>query len=176
MMKIEVIGNLGADAEVRDSQGQKFVTFRVASTVSYRRENGQKTERTDWIDCTISNAEHPVVPFLKEGQKVFVRGNLSLRVYSSPKDRCMKAGAQCSVSEVELVSSKPSEIPRQLMDPETAEVFEVTPFYFVMAESARKAKDGDRVLVDKRMSQFAVGVNGVVRKIEEPKDDTGNIG
>jgi single-stranded DNA-binding protein len=30
MLKVELIGNIGADAEVKDYQGNKFVTFRVA--------------------------------------------------------------------------------------------------------------------------------------------------
>ena len=32
MLKIEVIGNLGAAAEVKSNNGENFVTFRVAST------------------------------------------------------------------------------------------------------------------------------------------------
>ena len=32
MFKVEVIGNLGADAQVKDANGTKFITFRVAHT------------------------------------------------------------------------------------------------------------------------------------------------
>ena len=91
MLKVEVIGNLGADAEVKDYQGNKFVTFRVAHSSKFKNADGQQTESTTWVDVTMNDTESKVIPFLKAGVKVFVRGNASLRVYSSPKDRMMKA-------------------------------------------------------------------------------------
>lgn len=105
MFKIEVIGNLGADAEVKESNGTKFVTMRIAHTDAYKDEGGNKHEKTLWIDATMNDAESKLLPYLKQGVKVFVRGNASLRVYSSPKDRCMKAGVTVSVREIELVGA-----------------------------------------------------------------------
>ena len=32
MLKVEIIGNLGADAEIKEANGSKFVTMRVAHT------------------------------------------------------------------------------------------------------------------------------------------------
>ena len=102
MLKVEVIGNLGADAEVKDFQGNKFVAFRVAHTSRFKNADGQQTESTTWVDVTMNDTESKVIPFLKAGVKVFVRGNAGLRVYSSPKDRMMKAGLQVSAWEIEL--------------------------------------------------------------------------
>lgn len=116
MFKANVIGNLGADAQVKESNGSKFVTFRVAHTESYTDQSGQKHESTTWIDCIMSNAESKVIPYLKKGVKVYVSGNCSLRVFSSAKYRQMMAGAQVNVQSVELLGGSTDDVPRQLID------------------------------------------------------------
>lgn len=116
MFKANVIGNLGADAQVKESNGSKFVTFRVAHTESYTDQSGQKHESTTWIDCIMSNAESKVIPYLKKGTKVYVSGNCSLRVFSSAKYRQMMAGAQINVQSVELLGGSTDDVPRQLID------------------------------------------------------------
>lgn len=73
MFKVEVIGNLGADAEVKDGNGGKFIAFRVANTDKWTTESGEKHESTTWIDVTMSNVDSKVLPYLKAGVKVFVR-------------------------------------------------------------------------------------------------------
>ena len=42
MFKVEMIGNLGADCEVKDSNGSKFVTFRLAHTEKYKQQDGRE--------------------------------------------------------------------------------------------------------------------------------------
>ena len=80
MFKVEIIGNLGADCEIKESNGSKFVTMRIAHTTSYVKDDGSKQESTIWVDVTLNNAESKVIPYLKQGVRVFVRGNGSLRV------------------------------------------------------------------------------------------------
>lgn len=129
MFKANVIGNLGADAQVKESNGSKFVTFRVAHTESYTDQAGQKHESTTWIDCIMSNAESKVVQYLKKGTKVYVSGNCSLRVFSSAKYRQMMAGAQINVQSVELLGGSTDEVPRQLIDANGV-IHQVSKYYF----------------------------------------------
>ena len=42
MFKVEFIGNLGADAEIKESNGSKFVTMRIALTDKWTTESGEK--------------------------------------------------------------------------------------------------------------------------------------
>ena len=49
MFKSEIIGNLGADAEIKDNNGRKSISFRMAHSEKYRDSNGQLTECTIWI-------------------------------------------------------------------------------------------------------------------------------
>ena len=107
MLKIEVIGNLGATAEVKSFNGEKFVSFRVASTNKYtNKQTGEITEDTTWISC-IWRGEHPrVTPLLTQGTKVFVRGDAALKIFIG-HDGNKHAGLNLRVNELELCGSKP---------------------------------------------------------------------
>lgn len=102
MLKLEVVGHLGADAEIKVKNGREFTTFRVASSEKWtNKETGEITESTTWVSCIMSGGGN-LARYLKSGQKVFVRGSMSLSVYSSPKTRQMEAGVNLNVYEVEL--------------------------------------------------------------------------
>ena len=107
MLKIEVIGNLGAAAEVKSNNGEKFVTFRVATTNKYtNKQTGEITEDTTWISCIWRREHTRVSPFLTQGTKVFVRGDAVLKIYIG-HDGTKHAGLNLSVQELELCGSRP---------------------------------------------------------------------
>lgn len=160
-----VIGNLGSDAVVKESNGVKFVTFSVADTRKYKKQDGSEVETTNWIDCVISNIDHPVLPFLKSGVKVCIIGNSSLRVYSSKKDRMMKAGQTIHVLSIELCGGSTNEVPRQLIDPETSAILDVTKHYWCPLDTSKMKKDEYSVLVDSRGRQFMVNKGGFVAPV-----------
>lgn len=104
MLKAELIGHLGADAEVKEVDGVRFIACRIADSGTWKDAQGVKHEQTRWIDVTFG-ADSPVLPYLKKGTQVFVRGNMDTRVYSSAKDRCMKCGVTIRAVEVQLLSA-----------------------------------------------------------------------
>lgn len=163
MFKIEVIGNLGADAQVVESNGSKFVTMRIAHSEQWKDEHGDKHERTTWIDATMNDVESKILPYLKQGVRVFVRGNGSLRVYSSPKDKCMKAGATISVREIELIGGSSDDVPKQLVDPATGGLLDVTKCYWVPRDNKEMKKDDVYTLVDVKGSHYVMDKLGFVR-------------
>lgn len=162
MFRAEIIGNLGADASVMESNGSKFVTMRIAHTDAYKDEQGNKHEKTVWVDATMNDAESKLLPYLKQGVKVFVRGNASLRVYSSPKDRCMKAGVTLSVREIELVGGSSDDVPRQLIDPATGMLFESQKYYWINRDNKDMKNDDVMQLVDARGNQYVMNKAGFV--------------
>ena len=162
MFRAEIIGNLGADASVMESNGSKFVTMRIAHTDAYKDEQGNKHEKTVWVDATMNDAESKLLPYLKQGVKVFVRGNASLRVYSSPKDRCMKAGVTLSVREIELVGGSSDDVPRQLIDPATGMLYESQKYYWINRDNKEMKKDDLMQLVDARGNQYVMNKAGFV--------------
>ena len=162
MFRAEIIGNLGADASVMESNGSKFVTMRIAHTDAYKDEQGNKHEKTVWVDATMNDAESKLLPYLKQGVKVFVRGNASLRVYSSPKDRCMKAGVTLSVREIELVGGSSDDVPRQLIDPATGMLYESQKYYWINRDNKEMKEDDLMQLVDARGNQYVMNKAGFV--------------
>ena len=171
MLKVELIGNLGADVEVKESNGSKFATFRIADTSRYKTQSGEDKEVTNWIDCSYNNVESKVLPYLKAGVKVFVRGNASLRVYSSKKDRCMKAGLQVSVQEIELCGGNNDTVPRQIIDPENGAIFDTAKYYWCNAPTKGMKKDDLKLMVDTRGNQYAMNNQGLVAPVPEQTEE-----
>lgn len=81
--KVMLIGNLGADPEVRSFQnGGKVCNLRIATTESWKdRNTGEKQERTEWHTVAIFNEGLAGVAerFLKKGSKVYIEGQLQTR-------------------------------------------------------------------------------------------------
>lgn len=130
MLITTLIGNLGRDAEVKSADGRQFITFTIASTESYKKENGEREEKTQWVSCTLNQVTEKLLPYLKRGAKVCVIGRLSAKLYSSAKDRCLKAGLNLSVMHLELVSTNVDEVPRLLYDNDGV-AYDVTKHYYV---------------------------------------------
>lgn len=105
MLKTEFIGHLGADVEIKSANRQEFATFRAAHSDSWKDGQGIAHEKTIWVDVTIPS-NHAVIPYLKKGTMVFVRGNAALRCYSSAVQHQWVAGLTIRCSEIQLLSSK----------------------------------------------------------------------
>lgn len=99
MLVVEIIGNLGGDATIKDFNGQKFIAFSVAHTESFTSQ-GQKQERTTWVSC-LKHGESAVLNYLKKGTRVFVRGELSAKVYDA--SGTPQVGLSCRVKELQLL-------------------------------------------------------------------------
>lgn len=176
MFKAEIIGNLGADVEIKEYQGGKFATFRVAHSVKFKNQNGQETESTTWIDVTMNDVESKVIPYLKAGTKVFVRGNASLRCYSSPKLKQMIAGLTINAWEIELVGGTSDAVPRQLIDPSNGQIFDVMKFFWIN-HSTDGMKQGEYVpLIDKGGREYMMNCGGFVQPVQVIDGDTEDQG
>jgi single-strand DNA-binding protein len=81
--KVILIGNLGADPEVRHTQdGRAICNMRLATTESWRdKQSGEKREKTEWHSVVIFNEQLGKVAqqYLKKGSKVYIEGQLQTR-------------------------------------------------------------------------------------------------
>lgn len=81
--KCIIVGNLGADPEVRRlSSGDPVVNLRVATSESWRdKASGERKEKTEWHAVTIFNDQLAKVAeaYLRKGMKVYVEGQLQTR-------------------------------------------------------------------------------------------------
>ena len=103
MIKVEIIGNLGADAQLQVVNGNKFVSFRVANTDAWTdKQTGEIKKSTQWISCSLNGDGGALAPYLKKGTKVFVRGNAQFVIFSSAKSHQMEVGVNLFIREIEL--------------------------------------------------------------------------
>lgn len=106
MLKAEIIGNLGADAVKNQGNDGTYVSFRVAhSTTFTNKSTGEVTKNTTWVSCTLNGDGGNLLPYLKSGEKVYCRGNLTSRIFIG-HDGQKHAGLNLSVQEIELVGSR----------------------------------------------------------------------
>lgn len=155
MQRLSVIGNLGSDAEVRAREdNSKFVTFKVADSNRWTDLKGVIHESTQWISCVLNGDGGKLLPFLKRGVKVFVEGRPSYRVYSSQKERAVKAGVDIAVTTVELCGGSSDEVPRQLVDSDGSIVEVIKSFWTDPTEHCKcvlfSAKGSGAFQVDER--------------------------
>lgn len=100
MLKIEVIGNIGNDAEIKNINGNECVSFNVASS---EKRNG--VDYTTWVSVLMNGNGGNLTQYLKKGAKVFVRGNLSVKQYQGNNGQ-WNVGINVSASEVQLCGLK----------------------------------------------------------------------
>jgi len=81
--KVMLIGNLGADPEIRSFQnGGKVANLRIATSETWKdRNTGERQERTEWHTVAIfsEGLVNVVENYLKKGAKVFIEGQLQTR-------------------------------------------------------------------------------------------------
>ena len=105
MLKLEIIGNIGSDAEVKEFGGKKYVSFSVACTEYSKDQKGNKTEYTTWVSILWYGDGGGLLTCLKRGSKVFVRGNLKVKMYTD-RNGNQQAAINVSASEVQLCGVK----------------------------------------------------------------------
>jgi single-strand DNA-binding protein len=91
--KVILIGNLGADPEIRRTQdGRPIANLRVATSDTWRdKATGERREKTEWHRVVIFNENlcRIVEQYLKKGSKVYLEGSLQTRKWQdqSGQDR-----------------------------------------------------------------------------------------
>ena len=84
--KVILIGNLGRDPEIRNTNdGSKVATLSVATSETWKdRNTGDRKERTEWHKVVIFNDRliEVVERFLKKGSKIYVEGALQTRKWT----------------------------------------------------------------------------------------------
>ncbi|NNB85192.1 single-stranded DNA-binding protein [Corallococcus exiguus] len=87
--KVILIGNLGADPEVRFTPGgQAVANFRIATSESWNDKNGQKQERTEWHRIVVwGKLAELCGEYLKKGRQCFVEGRLQTREWMDKENK-----------------------------------------------------------------------------------------
>jgi single-strand DNA-binding protein len=81
--QVQLIGNLGADPEVRYlPSGDAVANIRIATTETWKDKDGAKQERTEWHRVAFFGKLAEIVSeFLKKGSQVFIQGRIQTRTW-----------------------------------------------------------------------------------------------
>ncbi|RPA67566.1 single-stranded DNA-binding protein [Cyclobacteriaceae bacterium YHN15] len=76
--KVILVGNLGADPEVKHLEGDKVVAnLRLATTEAYKDKMGNRVENTEWHDLELWDGQARIAEqYLKKGMQIFVEGKI----------------------------------------------------------------------------------------------------
>ena len=79
--KVILIGNLGADPEIREmGDGTKMAKFSIATTEKYKNKQGELVSNTDWHNIVLWRRTAEVAEqYLKKGDSVCIEGKLKTR-------------------------------------------------------------------------------------------------
>ena len=161
MFKIQIIGNLGADASVVNSNGNEYVSFRVAHSEKFKKSDGTDIETTVWASCFMKGRQN-VMEYLKKGTKVYIDGQGKLDIYSSPKTKRMECGITINVTSLELCGGGNfDDVPRQLVN-DNGELINVTKHYWTPIQGK-----GGTTIRDKANNEYVLDDNGFVKPLQQ---------
>jgi single-strand DNA-binding protein len=108
MLRVTLLGNLGADPEVRYSQkGTQVVSFRVAVNQVRTGRDGERQENTEWFRVTVMGRSADFAQRLNKGSRVLVVGRLDISHFQS-KDGEPRTGFDVWADEVQSMSPRTS--------------------------------------------------------------------
>jgi single-strand DNA-binding protein len=106
MIKLQIIGHLGKDAEVRNVGDRKVIAFNVAHSERYTDGQGNRQVRTTWARCSYWTDSVAVAPYLKKGTLIYTEGIPSVEAYLSTANQQPTGSLDLRVTRVELLTSK----------------------------------------------------------------------
>lgn len=115
--RVQLIGNLGQDPEVKKLESGKTVShFTLATDDSYKNTDGQKVSEATWHNLVAWNglAEY-TAKYLKKGCQVVIEGRLTYRSYEDKKG-VTKNITEIVVSDISLLKSAkdPSKVEQEV--------------------------------------------------------------
>lgn len=164
MFTATVIGNLGADAEVREYNNKKFVSFKVAHTDAWTGADGVRHENTQWVSCALNGDGGSLLQYLKKGTKVCVIGSCTFGVASSKIARAMVATVNLNVRDVELCGGSSDAVPRRLVGQDGV-IYDTEKFFFVDISKDENKHLANSVMYGERGGEFQVDAIGYIHPV-----------
>lgn len=105
--KVILVGNLGADPEMRYlPSGEAVVNLRLATTDSWKDKDGNKQEATEWHRVSYFGRQAEVCgQYLKKGSQIYVEGSIRTRKYTD-KDGQEKYATEIRGDRMQMLGSR----------------------------------------------------------------------
>jgi single-strand DNA-binding protein len=106
--RVELLGNLGADPELRvTASGQAILKLRLATSESYLDKDNSRQERTEWHQVTVwGKRGEALAKILSRGSRIFIEG--SLRTSSYEKDGEKRYRTEIMANNIILAGGGPA--------------------------------------------------------------------
>lgn len=107
--KVFLIGNVGKQPEVRESNGSKFATFSLATTdKGYTSKDGRQVpDRTEWHNIVANGAIVSLIErHVTQGSKLYIEGKLRTRKYTD-RNNVERQTTEILLDYMEFVGAKP---------------------------------------------------------------------
>jgi single-strand DNA-binding protein len=106
--KVMLIGHLGRDPELKFTEkGTAYCTFSIATTESYKDENGNKIDKTEWHNIVVWRKLAEICgQYLKKGSKIYCEGKLQTDSYE--KDGIKRYSTKVVMTDMSMLDSKPA--------------------------------------------------------------------
>jgi len=105
--KVQLIGNLGQNPEVKElNGGKKVAKFSLATNETYKNKAGEKVTDTQWHNLVAWGKTAEIIEkYLKKGSEVAIEGKLLNRNYTD-KEGVKRYVTEIQVSELLMLGSK----------------------------------------------------------------------
>lgn len=105
--KVILVGNLGADPEMRYlPSGEAVVNLRLATTDTWKDKDGNKQEATEWHRVSYFGRQAEVCgQYLKKGSQIYVEGSIRTRKYQD-KDGQEKYATEIRGDRMQMLGSR----------------------------------------------------------------------
>ena len=108
MLRIQLIGHLGTDMDIRSTQkGTTLASARVAVDQVRTTPSGERQETTDWFTVRVAGRQAEFAQRLGKGMRVFVDGRLSISHYTS-RDGEPRVGFDVWADDLQNLSPRPA--------------------------------------------------------------------
>lgn len=106
--KVILVGNLGKDPEVRYMpNGNAVANFTVATSESWKDQQGQQQERTEWHNIVMYRRLAEVAgEYLKKGSKVYIEGKLQTSKWQDQATGQDRYKTEINASEMQMLDSR----------------------------------------------------------------------
>ena len=108
--KAVILGNVGDDPSIRYMpNGKAVANFTVATSESWKDQQGQKQERTEWHRCTAYDKLAEIIgEYVKKGSKLYLEGKLQTRKWQDQQGQD-RYTTEIIVSEMQMLDGKPQQ-------------------------------------------------------------------
>lgn len=103
MLQVQIIGNLGADAEIKEINGKQYSAFSVAAT---------SRNETTWVSV-LYNYHENLHKYLIKGQQVFAQGDARVKLYTSKNSEKTSLDFSVLADKLQLCGSKADSKPAE---------------------------------------------------------------